>query len=120
MKIAVTSTEKSPDSLLDRRFGRCALFTIYDSETEVVSYIDNEQNLNAAQGAGIQAAQNVSNNGINAVITGHCGPKAFKLLNAAGIAVFPTDVKSVQEAINLYHNGGLVAAENADVEGHWV
>lgn len=120
MKIAVTATEKSLDSDMDRRFGRCALFAVYDTASGDVTYIDNTQNLNAAQGAGIQAAQNIAKNGVEAVITGHCGPKAFKILCKAGITVYNVDANSVEKALELYNSNSLEASLQADVEGHWV
>ena len=77
MKIAVTSLGESLDSPIDQRFGRARFFVLYDLESGEWTVHDNTQNLEAAQGAGIQAAQHVVNLGVEAVITGHCGPKAF-------------------------------------------
>ena len=39
------------------------------------------------QGAGIQAAQTVIGRGAEALITGFCGPKAFRVLTAAKVQV---------------------------------
>ena len=79
-----------------------------------------DQNLNLPQGAGIQAAQHLVNNEVEGVITGHCGPKAFRVLSAAGIAVYNCDAQTVSEAIEQFKSGVLKPAESADVEGHWV
>ncbi|MFA7062307.1 MAG: NifB/NifX family molybdenum-iron cluster-binding protein, partial [Pedobacter sp.] len=81
--------------------------------------IDNTQNLNASQGEGIQAAQAVATAGANVLITGHCGPKAFRVLNAAGIKIYNCEAATVEEALRLLEEGKLVAANEADVEGHW-
>ena len=122
MKIAITTSGNDLNAPLDNRFGRAAGFFIYDidSESESFEVVDNEQNLNAAQGAGIQAAQTVARTGAKCLITGHCGPKAFRVLTAAGIKVFNTNAATVGEAIEQYRNGQLVEASAADVEGHWV
>ncbi len=85
MKIAFSVTaDNGLNSLIDARFGRTSGFLIVDDANEP-QYISNEQNLNATQGAGIQAAQNVANTGAEVVITGNCGPKVFRVLSAASI-----------------------------------
>ena len=77
MKVAVTSQGQDLRSPVDPRFGRAKCFIVLDMETGVFCAVDNSQNLNAAQGAGIQAARNVVESGATAAITGHVGPKAF-------------------------------------------
>ena len=83
MKIAITSQGPSLDSLVDPRFGRAKHFILADTEADAFTAHDNAQNLNAPQGAGIQAAQTVARLGAEAVLTGHVGPKAFAVLKAA-------------------------------------
>ena len=119
MKIAVTTSGDNLAAPLDSRFGRAARILIYNTDTKGFQSVDNSQNLNAPQGAGIQAAQNVANAGANAVITGHCGPKAFRVLQAAGIKVYNCEAATVQDALILLENGKLQAESAADVEGHW-
>jgi predicted Fe-Mo cluster-binding NifX family protein len=120
MKIAISARTASLDSEFDSRFGRAPLFVIYDTESKEVTSCDNAQNLDAAQGAGIQTAQNVANAGAQAVISGHCGPKAFTVLSAAKIAVYQVKAETVRDALSQYEGGSLVPMKTADVEGHWV
>ncbi len=120
MKIAFTTTGDSLESPLDGRFGRAPKFLIYDSEEKTFETIDNKQNLNAPQGAGIQSATTIANAGVQALVTGHCGPKAFQVLRAAGIKTYNTDASTVAEALKLYKDGALAEATSSDVEGHWV
>lgn len=120
MKIAFTTTGTNLDAPLDPRFGRAPQFLIYDLDQNRFEIIDNSQNLNAAQGAGIQAATTICNHQAQAVITGHCGPKAFKVLNAANIAIYHSQAQTVGEALEQYRAGTLSAAEAANIEGHWV
>src|SRR5574344_1925901 len=75
MKIAIKSSGENLDNEIDLRFGRAKGFIIYETNDDSFEFIDNVHNLEAAQGAGIQAAQNVVNKNVEAVITGHCGPK---------------------------------------------
>ena len=59
MKIAVSSTSKDMESQLDPRFGRASYFIIMDLETMAFEVVENSQNLNLPQGAGIQAAKTI-------------------------------------------------------------
>ena len=119
MKIAFSTSGADLNAPLDSRFGRAAKFLIYDTETALFAVVDNQQNLTAAQGAGIQSAQNVANSGAQALVTGHCGPKAFRVLKAAGIDVYTSDAPTVAAALALYLAGKLKKSLDADVEGHW-
>jgi predicted Fe-Mo cluster-binding NifX family protein len=119
VKLAISSSGKTLADPVDPRFGRAAFFIVVDSETDAYEAHANTQSLNAAQGAGIQAAETVSSLGANTVLTGHCGPKAFRALRAAGIQVVVGAEGSVQQALDQFKKGALKPAENADVEGHW-
>ena len=118
MKIAFTTSGNDLTAPLDSRFGRAPKYIIYDLESGAFEAVDNEKNLNAAQGAGIQAAESVVRLGAGVVVTGHCGPKAFRVLSAAGVKVYNTDAPTVAEALERFRAGKLVAAQSADVEGH--
>jgi predicted Fe-Mo cluster-binding NifX family protein len=119
MKLAVSSQGGSLQSPLDPRFGRAKYFILLDTETGAFSAVDNSVNLNAAQGAGIQAARRVVELGADALITGHVGPKAFSTLQAGGIRIYAGASGTVAEAIEQFKAGKLEAASSADVEGHW-
>lgn len=119
MKLAFSTAGEGMDSLLDTRFGRCARFLILDLESGAVSLLENSQNLNAAQGAGIQSAQNVITVGVDALVTGHCGPKAFKVLRAAGVPIYLGEEISIQVLAEQFQQGSLALLQEADVEGHW-
>ncbi len=119
MKIACSASGGTLDSPLDTRFGRAAKFIVYDTDTAAFTVVDNAQNLNAAQGAGIQSAQTVAATGAQALISGHCGPKAFRVLAAAGITVYTSDVATVKEALEQFRAGKLKALSDANVDGHW-
>ncbi|MFH1709253.1 MAG: NifB/NifX family molybdenum-iron cluster-binding protein [Planctomycetota bacterium] len=119
MKIAFTTSGDSLSAPLDSRFGRAPKFILYDLAAGTFEVIDNKQNLNAAQGAGIQSAQTVAQLGAEAVVTGHCGPKAFLTLQTVGVKVFIGAAGTVAEAVAAYKASTLKAAAAADVEGHW-
>ena len=120
MKIAFTTSGDNLEAPLNPTFGRAPKFLIYDLETGDTSVIDNNQNLNAPQGAGIQSAQTVANSGAQCLISGHCGPKAFRVLSTAGVKIFYCDAISIGAALALYRDGKLKEANAADVEGHQI
>jgi len=120
MKIAITSQGTDLDAAVDPRFGRAANFIIVDPESNAFEVIENKQNLNLPQGAGIQSGKNIVDNKVDALITGNCGPKAFNVLSAAGVKIFIGAKGTVREALDQYKDGTLKAANNPNVEGHWV
>ena len=119
MKLAVTSQGDNLQSPLDPRFGRAKYFIVADTETGAFSAVENALNLNAVQGAGIQAGKRVAELGVEALITGHVGPKAFSTLQAAGVQIHTGASGTVTDAIEQFKTGKLVAATSPDVEGHW-
>lgn len=119
MKIAFSTSGSDLTAPLDIRFGRAPKFLVYDLESGEFAVIDNEQNLNAAQGAGIQSAETVIRSGAKALVSGHCGPNAYRVLSAAGVKVYPSDAASVAQALEKFKAGELKEASGADVQGHW-
>ncbi|MGC8642061.1 MAG: NifB/NifX family molybdenum-iron cluster-binding protein [Isosphaeraceae bacterium] len=119
MKIAFTTSGSGVDAPLDSRFGRAPKLLVYDLDSRTFKVVDNQKNQDAAQGAGIQSAETVARLGAKALVTGHCGLKAFQVLQAAGIKIYNTDARTVAEALAQYQAGSLTEAQAADVGGHW-
>lgn len=119
MEVAVCAQGRDPGSLLDPRFGRAAQFVVWDDTAGAWSVLDNKQNLEAAQGAGIQSAATVVNAGCSALVCSHCGPKAFAVLAKAGVEVYKADAGTVADVVQALKKGGLARMATADVEGHW-
>ena len=120
MKVAISSVGKTLDSAIDPRFGRAASFILVDTDTGEHQAVDNSQSLHAMQGAGIQAAETVARLSADYVITGHCGPKAFRALQSAGIKVILGVEGTAADAVEKFKSGEIQPSENADVQGHWV
>ncbi|MBN1377912.1 MAG: NifB/NifX family molybdenum-iron cluster-binding protein [Gammaproteobacteria bacterium] len=119
MKIAFTTAGDNLSAKLDSRFGRAPKFLIYDLDADKFEIIDNKQNLNAAQGAGIQSAETVIRSGAKILLTGDCGPKACHVLNSAGIKIFITTAESITDALAQYRSGRLSEADTRGVKGYW-
>jgi predicted Fe-Mo cluster-binding NifX family protein len=120
MRVAVSCQEDNLDAEVDPRFGRASKFLLIDTDTLSFDVVENKQTLDLPQGAGIQAAQNILAHGPDAVLTGNCGPKAFRVLQAAGVAVVVGVKGTVRDAVRAYMAGEYTATNGANVEGHWV
>lgn len=122
MKIAVTSYGEELGSKVDRSFGRARWFVVLDLEEGTFQAHSNKQNVDAPQGAGIQAARNIADLEAEAVLTGNVGPNAFRTLNAASVKIFifSKSVETVEEALSEWKAGSLEEVTDATIEGHWV
>ena len=119
MKIGFTSSGETLSAPLEERFGRAPKIIVFDSDTKSIEVQDNHAGVTATQGAGTQTAEKVARLGIQCLVTGHCGPKAFRALQAAGIQVFTARSRTVEEALIDLQAGHLTALQAADVEGPW-
>jgi predicted Fe-Mo cluster-binding NifX family protein len=118
MKIAFSTSGNDLSAEMDSSFGRARKFLIYDLNDNSVEIIDNDKNLNAAQGAGIQSAENVIRSGAKVLITGDCGPKAYHVLSSAGVKIFKTSALNVAAALDQYRSGKLSEAGTTGIKGY--
>ena len=120
MNIAITSEGKELDSKVDPRFGRAAYFIIIDPETMAFEAVENSQNLNLPQGAGIQAGKTIVDHKVDVLLTGNCGPKAFQVLQSAGVKLITGVAGPVRDVLLQFKNNELKETDQANVDGHWV
>jgi predicted Fe-Mo cluster-binding NifX family protein len=115
MKIAITSTGTELDSAVEPRFDRCPYFALVDTESGT---FEAKANLfrDAAGGAGIQAAQWVVDQGVSALLTGHCGPKSVAVLDDADIRVVEDVAGTVREAVVRYTQTAGQAVSHPELE----
>ena len=114
MKICVTAEGTDLNASIDPRFGRCKYFIFADTETLQLEAIENPS-LNSTGGAGIQAGQLMSAQGVKAVLTGNVGPNAHQVLSAAGIEVFTGVSGTVKETIENHKLGKYKPATSPSV-----
>jgi len=117
MKIAITSTGENLDSNVDPRFGRAKYFIIVDSETMEFKAIENPS-IAAGGGAGVQSAQLIADENVSYLLTGNCGPNAFKVFSAAGINVIVNVSGTIRKAIDDFNNGVHKISDAPNVEPH--
>jgi predicted Fe-Mo cluster-binding NifX family protein len=84
MKVAISAYGRDLDAEINPRFGRCDFLLIVDTDTMDYESFANES-MNLTGGAGIQTASFVISKGVQAVLTGSCGPNAMEVFNAADV-----------------------------------
>jgi predicted Fe-Mo cluster-binding NifX family protein len=84
MKIAITSSGNTLQSVVDQRFGRCPFLVIYDSESKGVEFLPNP-NQNATDGAGPATVQMIASRNVGKIISGEFGQKVKPLLDSLKI-----------------------------------
>lgn len=118
MKIAVTSKGRGLDDAVDPRFGRCPFFVVADAETMECEVLEN-QNAAAGGGAGIQSAQLMADNDVQVVLTGNCGPNAYRTLDAAGIRVVVGASGTVREVVEQFKAYPSTHSSGPNVQSHF-
>ena len=117
MKLGISATGPDLTAAVDQRFGRCPYFLVVDTDTMQSTVVANQQ-AQAGGGAGIQAAQQLANAGVQAVITGNVGPNAFLTLEAAHVEVMTGVSGPIREAIERFKKGLLASSKKASVHRH--
>lgn len=105
-KIAISSEGPTLEDYVDPRFGRAGGFVVVELPKRKLDYIDNGASQMMAMGAGIETAERMAAAGVEVVLSGYVGPKAFDALTAAGIKICQ-DVEgiTVGEAIDRFERG---------------
>ena len=106
MKILFSAQGDSSKSMVDQRFGRAAFYVIYDDEKDTYEAIEN-LGKHENSGAGVKASQFVIEQGAEVVITGSLGPKAFMIIQDAGIRGFKNFNGTIEEVLAAYKNNEL-------------
>lgn len=107
MKMVISSEGPKPTNRVDPRFGRARYLILFDSTSDSFVATDNSERVEAAQGAGVQTAQTVVRLGAEALLTGHCGPKAFQVLDEAGVRIYSGFEGTVLDAVKAWKEGEL-------------
>ena len=106
MKLAISSSDGKFVTQFSPRFGRCDYFIFIDTETRTWEAKPNPA-ASSRGGAGPQAVQFLSSNGVEATITGRYGPNAFSAIEAAGIQAFEADSGTPEELLDKFLAGEL-------------
>lgn len=118
MLVAISATGPSVRDEVDSHFGRCPYFIIVDFDTMKVESLPNP-NAKASGGAGISTAQMIANKGVQTILTGNCGPKAFEVLEAADVKVVTGVRGKIRDIIRGYKPGHFQPDYQPSVESHF-
>jgi predicted Fe-Mo cluster-binding NifX family protein len=113
VKIGIPAAGQTLEAQVDPRFGRCQYFVLVDTDTTEVRAVSNAGG-KAGTGAGIQAAQTLTNEGVEAVIGGNFGPNAFMTLQHAGIKIYK-GMGTVAQVVEQFKNGELEEVQGSNV-----
>ncbi|MDX9831062.1 MAG: NifB/NifX family molybdenum-iron cluster-binding protein [Anaerolineae bacterium] len=117
MRIIVSAEGESLDAPASPVFGRCPTYILVDTATGEYRALPNPA-MNQGGGAGIQAAQFVVEQGVQAVLTGNLGPNAFDVLQAADIPAYMVSEGTVRQAVEGYKAQRLQPMGGANVAAH--
>lgn len=104
MKVAVSAYGEDLNAEINPRFGRCDYILIVDTDQMRFESFSND-NKELSGGAGTQTACFVASKGVEAVLTGSCGPKAMNIFNAENIPVHTGQTGTVLEVVERFKKG---------------
>jgi predicted Fe-Mo cluster-binding NifX family protein len=117
MKIAVSASGKGLDAPASPIFGRSPFMVVVDTDTLACETLANPA-ISASGGAGIQAAQFLAGQGVQALVAGNVGPNAFQVFAAANIPIYLFSGSTVQEAVDAFAKGELAQASGPSARSH--
>ncbi|MDI6881036.1 MAG: NifB/NifX family molybdenum-iron cluster-binding protein [Desulfitobacteriaceae bacterium] len=109
MRIAISTSSKDINGLVDERFGRCPYFMLCNSnDIEGTAEWKDNPALTSTGGAGIAAGEFMDREKVEFVITGSLGPNAIRVIQASGISAYAaSESMTVLESIRAWENGAL-------------
>ncbi|MGB9755374.1 MAG: NifB/NifX family molybdenum-iron cluster-binding protein [Desulfurella sp.] len=104
MRIAIASTGNSYESFVNKQFGHCAYFVIYDTDSKAVEFIPNP-NKDLDENAGTASVQLIASKNVTKIISGEFGMKIKPLLDSLKIQMIVVKnpnlkIKDVIEMLN--------------------
>lgn len=100
MKTAIAASGETKESMMDKRFGRCPFFCIYDDESNTESFYKNLGH-DAQEGAGPVAVQFLANQNVQKIVAPEFGGKVKPVLDQLGIQmIIMQEEKTVGDIIN--------------------
>ena len=113
MKIAISATGRSIDSIIEPKFERCHFFLILDLEKNLLLPTENKTK-DRPHEIGGAIGHLIVNEGIDAVITTDIGPSAFTIFKRYEIKIYRAE-GIIEDAIRLLQEGKLSELTKATV-----
>ena len=106
MRVCIPSMGVTPEDKISAHFGSAPTFIVYDTETDRISVLQNNDS-HHAHGTCHPMAQLASFN-IDCVVCGGMGRRAIMMLNNDGVKIYRAGHKTLGEVINQVKNNELV------------
>lgn len=119
MKIVIPVDEDALEAPLSSSFGRAPYFMLHDTETGITEFLENAA-ADAPSAAGIQAAQFAVDNGVEVLVTVHCGKNAAEVLRAAEVEIYKSFGQSAAENLTGFLGGKLEPMTQFDATFHGI
>lgn len=115
MRVAITTRGADLSAQVDPSFEGAGSFIMVETQTMKHHLIKNDQPL--PQEAGIQAARNILPHYPEVILTGSCGPDAFRILQGEKVKVVLGVKGRISDAIRDWLEGKYTPASNASKAG---
>jgi len=117
MKVVIATMKGGLDDVVSPVFGRCATYTIVETEGKEIKDVKTVENPSASAtgGAGIKAAQFVANETAEYVVAGNFGPNAAAVLMQAGVKMIQAQ-GSVKDTVDKIVSGELKPTDGPTVQ----
>ena len=111
-----TETDDGSDARVHAHFGSAPVFAIYDTQSDVLEYIENSNHQHIHGMCQPLAA--LEGRGVDAVICTGMGARAVQRLNAGGIKTYRAVGETVQEVLERHQSETLeeITVRNACME----
>ena len=111
MKLFVNATDESLNSMIDKSFGRCNYFLIYETEDDSHFFKKNPHQ-DSQESVGAAVAKSAIELGVNTVLAVNPGPRAFNLLQEENIEIYKVNEETkIKDAIVAFTKNELVKLE---------
>ncbi|MFO7636318.1 MAG: NifB/NifX family molybdenum-iron cluster-binding protein [Clostridia bacterium] len=107
MKIAIPVNEDRKETEICPSFGRAPYYMIHDNVDKTTRFVGNEA-AKSQGGAGIKAAQTMTDMGVEAILVPRLGKNAADVLKQAGIAIYRTTGESPAKSLEDFEAGKLL------------
>ena len=118
MKVGISaSSDKGWKAEVDSRFGRAPFFAIVDLDKMEIDIKENPAT-GSSHGAGVKAAQVMFDQGVEAVIAGNIGPKAFQGLQSGELKLYSFKNGNIKEAVEAFKKGTINELKESTTSSH--
>ena len=105
MIVAITSTGNTIESSIDPRFGRCAFFVLYDTESKEIFFHKNPYK-EVEEAAGVSVVDWLSQFSCSKIVSGEFGSKIKHLLDEQQIQmiILKNPKRKIKEMVGLLNH----------------